>query len=108
MRKILLNLWSMIVFWLWRKPTEKPERTPPLKIKAVEVAHAYMILQYHGQHINILQTEYEFWKAMSRKDKRAMAKKFEIQEKKGHIKFVEIEGKLICVKNKPYGEKADI
>jgi hypothetical protein len=102
MKKLLLNIWSWVVLWLWQKSTEKPERTPPIKIKAVEVAHAYMVLQYHGQRINILKTEYAFWKAMGRKDKRAMAKRFEVQEKKGLIKFVEVEGNLICVKNRNY------
>jgi hypothetical protein len=102
MRKLLLNIWSWVVLYFWQKPTEKPERTPPIKIKAVEVSHAYMVLQYHGQRINILKTEYALWKAMGRKDKRAMANKFSKQEKEGKIRFEEIDGHLVCIKNKNY------
>jgi hypothetical protein len=44
---------------------------------------------------------------MSRKDRRAMAQRFAVLEKKGKIKFVEIEGQMTCVKNKDYANKAD-
>jgi hypothetical protein len=105
MRKLILNLWSWLVLWLWTKPVQKPEHTPPLKIKAVEVAHAYMVVQYHGQRVNMLKDEYPFWKAMNRKDKRAMANKFAKMEKEGKIRFEEVEGKVIAIKNKSYGDE---
>jgi hypothetical protein len=88
--------------WLWTKPVQKPEKSPPLRIKAVELAHAYMVVQYHGQRVNMLKTEYPLWKAMGRIDKRAMAKRMEIAEKKGLIRFEEVDGNLICIKNKKY------
>lgn len=37
-----------------------------------------------------------------------MAQRFKIMEKKGQIKFVEINGQMTCIKNKDYDSKADI
>jgi hypothetical protein len=91
-----------MVLYFWQKPTEKSERMPPLKIKATEIAHAYMVVTYHGQRINMLKDEYPMWKAMSRKDKRGMALKFARMEKEGKIRFEEIDGHVIAIKNKNY------
>lgn len=99
MKKIL----QFIKLWLWDKPTAKTPKEPPPKIKAVELAHAYMVIQYHGQRVNMLKTEYVAWKAMSRKDKRIMAGKFAKYEKEGLVRFEEVDGHLICIKNKDYG-----
>jgi len=102
----LFALW--IKHWLWEVPTSKPPKEKPIRVKATEVAKEYMVVQYHGQRINLHKNEYPIWKRLGRKDKRAMAAKFTKQEKGGLIKFMEIEGKLICVKNKDYQAKADI
>lgn len=98
------SLCSLIYLWGWLKPT-RVIKEPSAKIKAVEVAHAYMVVQYHGQRINMLKTDYVAWKAMSRKDKRAMAQRMAIAEKKGQIRFEEIDGHLICIRNKDYNPK---
>jgi hypothetical protein len=107
-------MWSRIVtalesfgrwlrYWMWKHPVSKPE-----PLKATEVIEHWTIVDYHGQKINLHKHEVPMWNALSRKDKRAMAQRFEIQEKKGLIKFVEINGKITCVKNKQYGEKENI
>jgi hypothetical protein len=108
MRKLLLNIWSWVVLWLWTKPVQKPERTPPIKIPAKEVAHAHMVITYHGQRIDMLRdTEYPIWKAMNRWDKRKMAAKVAKQEKEGKIRFEEIDGHLVCIKNKNYNPSGE-
>ena len=96
MRKIIRLIFSFLVKWFWDKPTqiEKP--------KAVDVEKNYKCIKYKGIWINLRLNEIAQFNALSRKDKRAMAKRFEILEKKGKIKFVEINGKAICVKNKDY------
>lgn len=92
-RQILL--W--IKKWFWDKPTSKDPR-----IKATQVLHNYVCIKYHGQWINLLKSELIMWNGLSRRDRRAMALRFRIQEKKGWIKFVEINGKMTCIKNKDY------
>ena len=99
----LKRLWEWLRYWLWRHPVSKPE-----PLKATEVIEHWTIIDYHGQKINLHNSEIAYWNNMSRKDKRAMAKRFEILEKKGYIKFVEINGKMTCVKNKDYEAKANI
>jgi len=83
--------------WFWSKPTEKTT-TKRVVVKATEVAHAYVCIQYRGQWINLRENEVEIFNAMARNDKRAMAQKFAALEKKGQVKFVEIDGKTVCVK----------
>jgi hypothetical protein len=96
------RLWQFIRYYFWTKPISKPE-----PLKATEVIKYWSIVDYHGQKINLHNSEIAYWASMSRKDKRAMAKRFEILEKKGYIKFVEINGKWTCVKNKDYEAKAN-
>jgi len=109
---IHLNMKKLLAFlklWLWDKPTAKPEREKPARVKATEVAKEYIVITYHGQRINMLKdTEYPVWKAMSRGDKRAMALRTKVAEKKGQIRFEEIEGKLICIENKNYEAKTHV
>ena len=103
MKKIL----QWIKLWLWDKAVAKLPKEPPPKIKAVELAHAYMVITYHGQRVNMLKTEYPMWKAMNRKDKRIMAGKFAKYEKEGLVRFEEVDGHLICIKAKNYGVQKD-
>jgi len=77
------------------------------KLKAVDVLDRWYCIQYKRQWVSLRKSELVAWSRMSRKDKRAMAKRFEILQKKGHIKFVEIKGKMICIKSKDYESKSD-
>jgi len=99
MKKIL----AWIKLWLWDKPTKVDTKENNRLKEVIEMSKEFMIITYHGQRINMLKIEYPFWKASSRKDKRAMKDKFEHMEKKGLIRWEEIDGQLICIKNKNYG-----
>lgn len=68
----MAKLLAWIKKWFWEKPVEV-KKEPPAKIPATEVAHAYVVIDYHGQKINLRKTEVSLFNAMSRKDKRAMA-----------------------------------
>ena len=99
---ILKRVLRILKYWFWRKPVSKPE---PLTAK--EVVDNWMIINYHGQNINLHKHEVPMFNALSRKDKRAMAMRFQVMEKKGEIKFVEINGKLTCVRNLDYDRRAE-
>ncbi len=94
-------LW-WIKFLFWTKPTSKPE-----PLKATEVIKNWTIINYHGQKVNLHKNELAYWERMSRKDKRAMAKRFEVLEKKGHIRFETINGVETCINNLDYQARAD-
>ena len=79
----------------------------PKTIHASDVVDGYTIVVYHGAKINLRLSELPKFAAMSRSDKRQMADKFKAMEKKGKIKYVEINGKLVCVKNIDYEARAD-
>ncbi len=96
--RIIRQIFQWFIKWFWLKPTDPKD--PP--IKATQVLHNYICIKYHGQWINLLKSEMIMWNGLSRKDKRAMGKRFHYQEKKGHIRFVEINGKMTCIKNKNY------
>jgi hypothetical protein len=92
-----------IKFIFWTKPTSKPPKDKLPRVKGEQVFKDYLVVTYHGQRVNLHRTlEYPIWKTYSRNEKRATAKAFEIKEKKGLIRFEEIDGKLICIKNKDY------
>lgn len=105
--KAIKRLWEIIKFYLWYKPISKPPKEQPLRVKGEQVFDDYMVLTYHKQRINVHKSEYEIWKLSSRADKRATAERYRVLEKKGYIRFEEINGKLICLKNKNYQELAD-
>jgi hypothetical protein len=89
--------------WFWTKPTSKPE--PP---KATDVVKKYLCFKYRDQWINLrIPDEVILWNQMSRHDRRGMAQKFATMERKGLIKFVEINGRMTCIKAKDYESKAD-
>ena len=83
-------------YWLYNLFKRKP-------LMATDVTDEWQIVIYHHQKINLRKSELAAWAAMSRFDKRAMADRFKNLEKKGLIKFVTINKKLVCVKNKDYG-----
>lgn len=103
----ITKFFKWVKFYLWDKPISKPEKDKKYVLKATEVAHEYMVVTYRGQRINMLRSSYPVWKASSRYDKRATMQKFAKLEKEGQIKFVEVEGNLICVANKDYQARAD-
>jgi len=76
-------------------------------IKASTVINDYVIVVYHHQEINLHKSELPMFAAMSRSDKRAMADKFKSMERKGLIRYVEIEGKTVCVYKRDYQARAD-
>jgi hypothetical protein len=77
-------------------------------LMATEVVDEWQIVIYHHQKINLRKSELLTFASLSRFDKRAMADKFKNLEKKGIIKFVTINKKLVCIKNKSYGLQEDI
>jgi len=100
MKQIIRQIIQWLTKWFWNKPTARPD-----PFTAKEVLHLYTCVQYKGQWINLRKTELKAFDAMARSDKRAMALRFKQQVKKGHLKFVEIDGQMTCIKNKDYGIK---
>ena len=103
--RIIRQIRAFLKKWLWGKPTEAaPQET--VRLKAKEVQHAYICIDYKGQLINLRKTELASFNNLSRKKKREMASYFANQVKKGNIKFIEMDGKTICVQNRNYGDRA--
>ena len=96
------KIWEFIKLWMWQKPTAKDKESARLK-EVIELTKEYMVITYCGQRINMLKIEYPVWKNISRKDKRATKEKFAAMERKKMIRWEEIDGKWICLKNKSYG-----
>ena len=88
-------------YWLWRRPIANPE---PLTAK--EVIDNWTIVTCKGQRIGLHKHELPMWYAMSRKDKRQMALRVKAQEEHGEIKFMEIDGKMTCIRNLDYNRRA--
>lgn len=101
--KVIRQFLAWVKKWLWTKPVSKP--APPT---AVEALPYYICVKYHDQWVNLRKSEVPLWNQMSRKDRRGMAQRFASLEKKGYIRFDEINGKMTCIKNKNYERKADI
>lgn len=102
MIKIIRKIIKFLKYWFWKKPVSKPE-----PLKATEVIKSWTVINYHGQNINLHNTEIPMFNALSRKDKRAMALRFQVMERKGEIKFIEIDGRMTCVKNLDYKRRAE-
>ena len=93
--KILKKIWSWVKYWLWKHPTAEPK-----PLKASEVVRDWVVINYHGQRISLHKNELALFNILPARDKRAMARRFKTREKKGLIKFVKINGRLTCVRNK--------
>jgi hypothetical protein len=91
----------------WDVPTAKPLKTLPVRTMAVDVAKDYMVITYRGQRINMLKIQYPVWKTSSRKDKRITMLKVKAMEEKGEIKFQEVNGNLICIRNLNYQARVE-
>ena len=77
--------------------------TRRLEPKATDVLSLYPCIKYGEQWVNLrMKDELPAWEQMGRKQKRSMANRFKQLEKKGKIKFVEIDGQMTCVKNLDY------
>ena len=92
--------WLKNLFWII--PTSKPAR-----LKATDVINQYVCVKYHDQWINIKKSEVELWNKLGRHDRRGMALRFKTMERKGILKFEEINGKMTAIYNKDYEGKAD-
>jgi len=99
--KLIRQLISFLKKWLWDKPIITPQP------KATDVLNQWICVEYKKQWVSLRKNELTAWNRMGRKDKRAMAKRFETLQKKGHLKFVEIKGKMICIKSKDYESKSE-
>jgi hypothetical protein len=100
------SILKKIKYFFWDKPVSAPPKEAPIRVKGEQVFDDYMVFEYKKQQINLRKSELPMWNALSREDKRAMAKRFEVMEKKGQIRFELINGKRICLKNKNYENKA--
>ena len=89
-------------YWMWKRPISKPE---PLTAK--EVVKNWTIVVVKGQRIALHSHEVPMFNAMSRKDKRQMALRVKAQEERGEIKFMEIDGKMTCIRNLDYDRRAE-
>ena len=105
--KQIIKFFKWVKFIFWTKPVQKPPKEKPIRVMGEQVFNDYVVIEYNGQKINLRINQLQLWNAMNRKDKRGMAKRFEIQEKKGLIRFELINGKWICVKNKNYEKRKD-
>ena len=104
----VVKFWEWIKHYLWTKPTSKPPKTEPIRTMATDVAKDYIVITYRGQRINMHRVrKYPVWKLSSRHDKRATMQRYAKLEKDGLIKFVDIEGQLVCVQNRDYQARAD-
>lgn len=95
--KYIRQLINWLRKWFWTEPTAKDK-----PIKATQVLHNYVCVKYHDQWINLRKSEVPAWNRMGRKDRRAMANRFAVLERKGKIKFVEVNGQMTCIKNRDY------
>ena len=96
LKKVVRAIW----YWLLRRPISKPE-----PVKATAVVDEYVTIDYRGQLISLRKSELQAFNALSRKDKRAMAKRFEVMQKKKQIIFQQIGNKVIAIRNKDYANR---
>lgn len=102
------SFFKWVKHWLWEHPISKPTPEAPIKVKASEVSKEYVVIEYHGQRINLhIATELPIWNVSSRKDKRITKDKFAKYEREGTVKFMEIEGHMVCVRNLDFQRRAD-
>ena len=108
--KLLQGVVTWIKYWLWVHPIENPIPEKPIRVKAEQVFDDYTVIVFDGQMISLNKAELALWnnkQVYPRKDKRATARKFREQERKGLIRFEKINGKMVCLKNKDYNALAD-
>ena len=110
--RVISAIKSLIAFirkWLWQKPiTPVPEDRFRLKAQEINLKNVYTVIEYKGQRINLDKQQLAAFHKMNRRDKRKVLEYWKNLEKKGHIRFEEINGQLVAIKNKDYEHKADI
>ena len=90
-------------YLLWEKPvTPVPEEKFRLKAQELNLENAYTVIEYKGQRINLNKYQLTSFHNMNRQAKRKVLDYWKNLERKGHIKFVEINGQTVAVKNKDY------
>ncbi len=104
---LLKKIGAWFKYWFWTRPTAKLPKEKPIQPKATEVVDEWMVVTYHGQRIPLHKREYQMWKNLSREDKRAMKNKIAKQEREGLIRFEEVDGKVLCVRNLDFQRRAD-
>lgn len=96
-------------YLLWEKPvTPEPEDKFRLKAQELNLENAYTVIEYKGQRINLNKKQLQAFHNMNRQAKRQVLEYWRNLERKGHIRFVQINGQTVAVKNKDYESKADI
>lgn len=97
--------------WWYNYSLSNPVSETPLPKPEVpmvpDVINEYVVIVYEGQKINLHKSKLAQFNAFNRKRKREIKREWAIDERKGKIKFVEHEGKMICVKNRNYDERLE-
>ena len=110
--RVISAIKSLIAFirkWLWKEPTTPiPEERFRLKAREINLKNVYTVIEYKGQKINLNKQQLAAFHKMNRGAKRKVLEHWKNLEKKGHIRFQEIDGQLVAIKNKDYESKADI
>jgi len=96
-------------YLIWEKPvTPEPEEKFRLKAQELNLENAFTVIEYKGQRINLNKHQLTSFHNMNRQAKRQVLEYWRNLERKGHIRFVEINGQVVAVKNKDYEAKADV
>lgn len=93
-------------------------RSNPLSVKGplpepevpmlTDVANEYEVITWQGQRINLHKTlEKPRFDKMNRDQKRTVKENWKRMERKGKVKFIEVNGRLICILNRDYDSRAD-
>jgi len=86
-----------------KSPLPEP-KTPML----ADVANEYEVIVWCGQRINLHKIrEKPLFERMNHKQNREVKKNWERMERKGRVKFIEVNGKEICVLNRNYNERSN-
>jgi len=109
--RILSAIGRFFIFlkqWLWDKPiTPLPEEKKKFKAQELDLKNFYTVIEYKGQRINLNKHELTAFQNMNRSAKRQVLEHWKKLEKKGHVRFQEVNGQLVAIKNKDYESKAD-
>ena len=102
-----MKLIHLLFRWIKRNFWEKPTG-PPKPLLATDVIKNQVVINYKGQNICLQENEVPMFEAMSRLDKRGMAKKFKELETRGLIKFKKVQGQMIAVKTPLYDNSRNV
>lgn len=106
-----MTLWQKIQIWIRRRwfkylssnPISVKRLPDPEEPMLTDVENLYEVIEYGGQRINLHKyVEKPKFERMNRDQKRKLKEHWRRMERKGQIKFIEVNGKYICIKNKDY------